>query len=361
MSKLTIKNTKEQILKAYNELLREKSQQDLQIRNLEKSLSQTKNTPEAVKVEEKIITKIIEKPANINNIGGIINTLQNIEQGIGVATGEISHQIVGEADTLAQIQQKIEEAKKQLLTLHQIEEKDAAVENIIDIFTIKQNEFTKEFNQFKNQLKTLLEQKQKEWETEQTKHHEQNKEQYEQDQREQKREIEQYHYDLQLSRNLERDVYEQKKIQLQQNHNDIREQKENFWAEREKALKERENTFEDYKNRAESLPEKLEKETKRAEAEGKAIAEKDTRNKNEMMQKEADNQLRMYEQKVKALEDNTTKNEQQIILLNRQLENALKQVQDLAIKAMESSARNDTLTAIREIAVEQAKNQPKGK
>jgi hypothetical protein len=47
--------------------------------------------------------------------------------------------------------------------------------------------------------------------------------------------------------------------------------------------------------------------------------------------------------------------------LAKQLESALKQVQDLAVKAIEGAANINSYQAVKEIAIEQAKTQMKNK
>ena len=47
--------------------------------------------------------------------------------------------------------------------------------------------------------------------------------------------------------------------------------------------------------------------------------------------------------------------------LSKQLEASLKQVQDLAVKAIEGTSNKNSFEAMKEIAMEQAKNQQKNK
>lgn len=47
--------------------------------------------------------------------------------------------------------------------------------------------------------------------------------------------------------------------------------------------------------------------------------------------------------------------------LSQQLEASLKQVQDLAVKAIEGTSNRNSFEAMKEIAMEQAKNQQKSK
>jgi hypothetical protein len=64
---------------------------------------------------------------------------------------------------------------------------------------------------------------------------------------------------------------------------------------------------------------------------------------------------------LQSLEQTITNQEARIQNLSKQLESALKQVQDLAVKAIEGSANINSYQAIKEIALEQAKSQVKNK
>ena len=65
--------------------------------------------------------------------------------------------------------------------------------------------------------------------------------------------------------------------------------------------------------------------------------------------------------RIQAKESTIADNEARIGKLSQQLDAALKQVQDLAVKAIEGASNRNSFEAIKEIALEQAKNQPKSK
>jgi chromosome segregation ATPase len=77
--------------------------------------------------------------------------------------------------------------------------------------------------------------------------------------------------------------------------------------------------------------------------------------------KEVEGQKRFYEERLQSLELTITNQETRLQNLSKQLESALKQVQDLAIKAIEGTSNLNYYQAIKEIALEQAKSQVKNK
>jgi uncharacterized protein involved in exopolysaccharide biosynthesis len=77
--------------------------------------------------------------------------------------------------------------------------------------------------------------------------------------------------------------------------------------------------------------------------------------------KEVEGQKQSYELQLQSLEETIGDREARIQTLSKQLDAALKQVQDLAVKAIEGSANQNSLQAIKDIAIEQAKNQQRNK
>ena len=61
------------------------------------------------------------------------------------------------------------------------------------------------------------------------------------------------------------------------------------------------------------------------------------------------------------LEDTIQDQDDRIDSLSKQLDAALKQVQDLAVKAIEGAAESSSFEALKEIALEQARTTNKGK
>ncbi len=62
--------------------------------------------------------------------------------------------------------------------------------------------------------------------------------------------------------------------------------------------------------------------------------------------------------KIKQLQDLIAGQQSQMALLQSQLEEAKKQVQDIAVKAIEGASGARALSHINQIAIEQAKNRP---
>ncbi|MCU0447733.1 MAG: hypothetical protein MUE85_22760 [Microscillaceae bacterium] len=367
---INAKSTKDQILKAYNALEKEKKEVEVKLRQAERDLTQTQKDAEACKAKMEAlkqstgiqpIIKVVGDAAKVNTVEGILLTLESIEQGLGTSINEISAKLTLEADGLAELLKQTQEKTEVLQSLYTIEVSDGMLDKLLDEYEQTEENFAEEIKKQRLTAEEGYLELLKNWHKEQQKHEKLWQETLDATAKNQKREYQEYQYDLEHARNAERDNYDQKKKQLQIDLDEIRETKVNEWNEREKQLKNREDEFAKYKTEFEQLPDKTDKEVKKAEAEGKAIIEKDAKVKADLLTKEHDSQKRMYELRIQTLQTLIESRKTQIESLNRQVEAAHKQAQDLAIKAIEGTANLDKFNAVKEIANELAKNQPKTK
>ncbi|OJJ12526.1 hypothetical protein BKI52_45380 [marine bacterium AO1-C] len=366
MATISSKNTKAQILQAYKDLEKEKKEIERKLKTSEQEVvklqKQASSTPVSKpSVKEKTVVKVVGDSAKVENIEGIILNLESIEKGLGKAMSEVANKLTVEAETLAELTQDINEEKEQLGKLYDLEVNSDVLDKLIEDYENSKTTFEEESDKKRKTFEEDIAEKRKNWQKEQEVYYRKTSERDEESRKTQEREREEHEYNLELDRSLKDDEYDQKKKQLQVELDEMREARETSWAAEEKALKEQENEFNEYKTKFEEIPDKLDKAVKRAEAEGKAIIERDAKEKAELLAKETESENRIFELTIESL-DNTIKSQNsRITSLSKQLESALKQAQDLAVKAIEGSANNDSFSAIREIALEQAKNQAKSK
>jgi len=141
----------------------------------------------------------------------------------------------------------------------------------------------------------------------------------------------------------------------------LREAKEAGWAERESAVSEREAEHVELLEKKAAHEAALAAAVKKAEDEGTALARRQAKSAYDLLAKENDGKRRVYELRIGTLEETIQKQAAQIEALSKQLSTALRQAQDLAVKAIEGASNSTSFDAIREIAMEQAKHGGKGK
>ncbi len=326
---------------------------------LQQQLATLPTLPAKSSETPQIQTKVVYEMPKVNDVSGIITYLNNMQKGISPALGEISAKMTIEAEALATLQDTINEKKENLAKLYDLKVENGILDKLVTEYEEKQTLYTEENKKMQAAYQQDLTEKQKAWHKEQAKHNKHTTEQTEIAELDYQRNYKEHQYDLTLNRNLEKDTYEQKKKALQQILSDLREQQDEVWQTQERLMKDREEEAEKLKKEAEEIPAKLEKELKKAEHEGRAIIEKEAKIKADLLAKEVENAQKIYEMKVNNLDTTIKGQEARLQNLNKQLETALKQVQELAIKALDGATNQKSFDAVREIALEQAKNQPK--
>jgi hypothetical protein len=373
---INIKSTKDEIFKAYQDA--EKARKDLENKlvKAEQELTQAKQnaqnsskpsvtpftqTQPIAQPTTKVETKIVYQSAPVTTVEGILATLESVETGLGNAVSELSAKLTLEANEIAELLKQSTEKAEKLKSLYNVVASEDTLDKLIAEYEESQKAFEETAQKSKEDFDKDMATRRQNWSTETQLHNIQTQEQNEKNTKELHREQQEYQYNLQQERNAEKDIYAQKRKALQVELDEVKEAKNIAWAELEKTMKTREEEFEKYKNDFEAFPEKLEKEIKKAEAEGKGIIEKDARVKADLLNREIDSRNRVFDLQIGSLNGVIDGQKAQIASLSKQLEATLKQAQELAIKAIEGSANTDKFDAVREIATELAKNQPKNK
>jgi uncharacterized coiled-coil protein SlyX len=351
------KNTKVEILQAYEELAKETIAAKSQLNQLLKE--QQSVTKEKPIVEPKIS---MNQPSTVQQkMNATIEGLAKIQLGFGSAANELSEQLTTQASKLGEIREAVENEIQQLTQLHNLEVSEDILDTLIASYENNSKTYEDEFSQRKEVLLQEIDEQRKTWAKEQEENSRVIKERNEDIKRIRQRDEAEYKYNLELQRKLEKDEYEQQQKILNNQLEELQEETDKQWAEREKVISEREKQFEEYKAKVEALPKDKETAIKKATEEGKGIAYYQAKIKSDLYGKEVEGQKRFYEQRLQSLEQTITNQETRIQNLSKQLDSALKQVQDLAVKAIEGSANVNSYQAIKEIALEQAKSQVKNK
>lgn len=354
--KPSVKSTKAEILAAYNELEKEK----LAIKS---QLNQSaKETPSPIKEQQTLVVPKMNQAQSIQQkLNSTIENLAKIQLGFGSAVSDLSEQLTTEASKLQKIRSSVTTELEELQSLHNLQVTDDTLDNSIKAYEESFKTFGEEFSQRKETLEQEVLEQRKTWIKEQEEHKTLIKERNETQSKTRQREGSEYKYDLELQRQLNTNEYEQTQKILSNQLEEFRQEQEKQWAEREKAIAQEEKQFAEAKAKVEAFPKEKEIALKKATEEGKGIAHYQAKVKADLYNKEVEGQRRFYEQRIDSLEQTIQNQEGRIQNLAKQLESALKQVQDLAVKAIEGAANVSSYQAVKEIALEQAKNQLKNK
>ena len=300
-------------------------------------------------------------PTGPASIETIIQDLAGIRSRLGESVGALQQQLLGEATRLQSLRAEAEEHTSRLRALHGIEVDDETLRGRVCKYQETQKSADESYAARLKGWEVAIEASKATWRKEQDEHARASKETEDASQRARKREATEYGYEIERVRKADADALAQSRKQLQAGLDMLNEQHERSWAEREKDLGRREQDYAELQAQAAAAPKDLESSIARAEAEGTGIAKRQARITADLQQKTNDGKRRVYELRVQALDETIVRQNEQIGELSKQLATALKQAQDLAIKAIDGASNASSFAAVKEIALEQAKTSQKTK
>lgn len=366
------KNTKAEILQAYNELAKEKALLKAEFeQKLKEKEKESQESQKSKASSKNISTPTNEAPVKNSNMNQsteaqqkmnfTIESLSKIQLGFGSAVNELSEQLTKKASHLEEIQESVENELQQLRQLYNLEVTDNTLDILIESYENNSKSYQEEFSQLSERLLEETEAQKNAWNKERDEHNLTVKERNDSLTKNRSRDNAEYKYNLEIQRQLETEEYEQQQTSLYKELEELQQESEKQWEEREKAISEREKEFAEYKTKVEAFPSEKQAAIKKATEMGKGIAQYQAKVKADLYATEVEGQKNFYEQRLQSLETTISNQQERIVNLSEQLESALQQVQDLAVKAIEGNANLNSYQAMKEIALEQAKVQTKTK
>jgi DNA repair exonuclease SbcCD ATPase subunit len=325
MTIVAVKESKQQLMQAFQQILAER-------KKLESKIATKQEEAEKAKNQE------ILAAASTYTVDSIVKGLADLQLEFGSIVNSLSEKLAKENSKLDELNRGIEIATQRLQELQRIR----VVADTLDILTQEHQEKLKTLEQDIASKREALEKeiaiRRKEWQKEQAEYEEALQVYNDSSAKERQQEQEEYQYKLETTRKLNTDAYEAKKRNIEREIQENTQQKDKDWAEREKILTERQALFTEYQQKISAFPSELEEAVKKAREE--AIKETSQRAKIEadLFDKEWEGNKQSYELKIQALEETIKKQTEQIESVSNQLQAALKQSQDLAMKAFNSSS-----------------------
>lgn len=357
-SKPNSKNTKAEILESYEELWKERKELESKLKQLQKEVKNNGASPNSQ--HSGIVSKKLSTASD--KMTATMDCLVELQVGFGGAVSELSEKLTTEAAKLQELRQAVAEEIQQLEALYDLDEiEEDTLDDLIETYEENSKTFEAELSQQREELEQEIQDLRQAWQKEQAEHQQAIKERNEDYERSRKREEQEYKYDLELRRNLDQDAYEQQQKTLYKELEEANQAQQQQWQEREKAIAQQEQRFDELKSKVDAFDQEKEAAVKKAKEQGKAIANNQVKVKADLQQLEIDGQKRFYDLRIESLQETIENQEARIHNLSQQLDAALKQVQDLAVKAIEGTSNSNSYQALKEIALEQAKGQTKTK
>jgi len=362
--KVNDKSTKAEILEAYKEAAEAKAALELQLKQVNTN-PPANASPKQTVIPEKPIVEVNKPMTLVQNQQKMQSTIDNLillQFGFGGAVSELSEKLTSEASKLEELRRTVGEEVQQLQELHSLEDvAEDTLDNLIQQYEESAKTFVSEISEQRETIEQDLLSRRKAWEKEQQLQEVAVQERNDGEQKVRDRDEELYDYDLELQRNLDIEEYEQRQQTLYKEIEDFKQEQEKQWAEREKSIAEREKLSAEVKAKVEAFPKELEANIKNGKEIGRNIGNYQAKIKSDLFAKDLEGQKQNYELQIQGMLQTIQNQDSRIASLSKQLDSALKQVQDLAVKAIEGASNLNSFQAVKEIAIEQAKTQQKNK
>jgi myosin heavy subunit len=313
------------------------------------AIQQEANDSVAISPKQSEFTKLHEQEIReaVNEVGidSVAQKISNLNVEISKTLSDLSEKMMTEVNLLAKVREAIHLEKQELDRLHKIDVSLLAVDQLVE-----------DYQSQKMALENEIEQTRTSWEEEQKLREKKTKEEEDSLKKNRQRENDDYEYKKNLERKKEQDKHEEDVRQRDKKNREQQENLEKNWKEREATLKAQEEELTQLRKEATSYPDKLKREIDKAVIDAIKQTEQRIAQEKTLLERDREMEKKVAELKIKALEETIAQQQAQITLLQSRLEDATRQVQDIAVKAIEGASGSKALGHINQIAMEQAKN-----
>ncbi|MGO8786029.1 MAG: hypothetical protein ACLQVL_01420 [Terriglobia bacterium] len=280
----------------------------------------------------------------------VVGEISNLGLEVSKSLAALSDKLAQEVNRLATVREAVALEQKELERLHKIDVAATAIDQLVQ-----------DYGRQKEQLETEVAAQRTAWQEELRQTERERKEQDELLKKQRQRETDDYEYRKAQERKKAQDKYDEE-VKLQERANkEKQEMLEKSWREREATLKASEEELKTLRKEAAEFPARLQRESEKAAAEATRVSEQKVEQRVLLLTKDSEGEKRLAELRIKAHEENLARQSAQMAALEKQLEEAKRQVQEIAVKAIEGASGARALTHINEIAMEQAKHRtPQG-
>lgn len=340
--KLSEKNTKQEMLEAYQTLAKQ----------LEEKRATELNP--AKRIEEKKSEEAVKQAETLSPMG-IDREIGNLRAEIGKLLADISERLAAETARFKSVQQAVESKQREIQELYGIEKAAVSLAALIEAQNQKRREFELELAQQKDELIRDIETTRSEWEREKKTHDAEIRERDASEKKTREREKEEFAYAFKRDQQGIKDKLNDEKAALEKELHRKRETAEKELAEREKAIMERERELAQLRERVAAFPKELEATLDKTVKEATDRLKLESKNREELLRKESEGERNVLATRIESLEKTAKEYSDQITRLSRQLESAYQKVQDIAEKTIEGASHSKSLAELQKLLTEQVR------
>ncbi|MCK4345684.1 MAG: hypothetical protein KAX05_10405 [Bacteroidales bacterium] len=315
--KVSISQTKKEILDAYHELL-----QKMESKTEEPKVVQKRE------MEEKTVKEVSRL-----SVDSINKNIAGLKINISGALDKLEEQMAGVFKEFEKLHESVKIERENLEELYQISANAHSLSALIAAQKEKQEVFEKE-----------IEEKKLQWKAEEEKIQSEITEAKVISDKQRKRDEEEYQYNLKIRRTKDQDEYEEKKNKLEKELLEKKAWFEKEMAEREAKLKEAETELLELRKKDEEFPVILEKEVKKAQQETEKILKQQYDFEKQLSDNKIIGEQKLKDQTIKTLEAKIKDQETLLRQLTIKTDASEENVKQMALKALETTGKERVVT-----------------
>lgn len=340
--KLSDKNTKQEMLEAYQVLAKQLEERRAAELAPERQLEE-KRAEEAVKVATAVESDGIDR-----EIGGL-------KAQIGKMLADISERLAAESARFRSIQKAVETKEQELKELYGIEKAAVSLAALIEAQNQKRIEFETSIAREREELRREIDSQRAAWEEEKKAREAEIKERDAAEKKAQDRAREDFNYAFKREQQAVKDKLNDEKIALEKEIKLKRETNEKEFVEREKALAEREQELAEFRGKAAAFPKDLEAATGQAVKETTERLRLEAKSREEIAAKQFEGERNVLGARNESLDRANKDLIASNAKLAQQLEAAYQKVQGIAEKTVEGASQSKALAELQKLLLEQGR------
>ncbi|MFP4007357.1 MAG: hypothetical protein ACLFV6_05025 [Spirulinaceae cyanobacterium] len=327
MTQALVKDSKTQILTAFRQLLAQQQQIASKVATKEEEAEKEKN-------------KELLEVAATYTVDSIVNGMASLQLDFGSIINELSQRLGSESEKLDTLKRAISVETENLAQLRKVRLVADALYILRQEHQEKIKALQDNINQQREALGKNISQTRKAWENEQAEWEIRIEEEAQIIAKQREEEAADYQYQTTRSRQIEMDEYEEYQRDQERTLQEMNQQKEKGWQEREQYLTVNEAQFNAKQEKIAGFEEALKKAYTDAKGEAIKQAEREAKVKSDLLEKEWESTQQGFDLKIQSLEAVIERQTTQIAEITTQLQAATNQAQQLAMRAFQSANRD---------------------
>ena len=346
------KSTKQQVLDAYNEL---------QLKLEEQRIAEMKPAEKIQEIETK---KLIQVAEDISSVS-VQKKISDLKIDIASLLANLADKLDSEVGKYNAVKNAVAQKETELQEIYEIQKQASTLSALIEAQNIQKYEFEEEMFEKQTLLQAEIEQKKTkfedemrnlkaDWEKERAQHAAEIKERDMIEQKQRDRDKDEFLYNFNLEQKQSRDKFAEEKANMERELTLLKESTERNLKDREKSIAESEAELNELRKKVSSFPQEMQNAIENAVKNATANIIRDAQHKEALLIAERAGETKVMTTRIAALEQTIKEQQERIASLSTQIEKSYTQVQNIALKAVESSS-NNSYAGMQQIMTEQMK------